>query len=240
MKRKILALLALGAFLAPVACTKQADNLVPVRIELSSGNFPTKGIGEEIAATLPAQMQLTLTNTASGESYDIATGCQFRIPEGSYSVVGRTTPAVRQLIYGTTHYTSAEPLVVVEDHLDISAERTAYSVAARYACFVLVADRTEIATWRVKCGSEWATLERTTAGNLWWTFFIGDYDGDHPLRTLATLADGTGLDYTFYTDAAREGGLLAEWGKWYLLRQASGASQSGALALTLPAWTAGN
>lgn len=242
MKRTILALLALGAVVAS-ACTKSLDdNFVTITLQLGteSGYFPTKGIVEEIEATLPAQMQITLTNRVSGEAYTAATGLPVRVPVGSYTAVGRTTPTIRQTIYGDTHYATAEPLVVVDEVLEVVADKTAYSVTGQYRCFALVANRSEVSGWKVKAEGEWGILERTTATDVMWTYIVGDYDADHPLRTMAILGDGSALDYTFYTEDLQEGGLLAEFGKWYLLRPAGGAMQTGSLSLRLPEWTAGN
>lgn len=247
MKRLPLALIALGAVVAPVSCTKQDANPSPeyVTITLSldagdSGRFPTKGISEEIAATLPEQMTITLTNKASGEAFECTTGMACRIPVGTYTAFGRTAPEVRQEIYGTTHYTSAAPLVVVEQDLDVTEGKTSYSVTAEYRCFALVANRSDVAGWQVKSNGEWTALEKSTTSEIWWTFVVGDYDAEHPLRTMVILPDNSGLDYTFYTSNLQEGGLLAEWGKWYLLRPGSSTMQTGSLGLVLPEWTAGN
>lgn len=251
MKKLPLALLALGAFVAPVVSSCNKDDALSssreyvtitlgLRTAADSGTFPTKGISEEIAATLPATMLLTLTDTGSGESYQVNSGGQIRVKEGTYLVTGRTTPAVRQEVYGTTHYTSAEPLIVVEDRIEVSVTKTAYSVTAAYRCFVVALNPNDFADWYLQSNGEFIGMAHSTAPDLWWTYVIGDYDAAHPLRIQPKLPNGSSLDYTFYTDELRDGALLAEFGKWYMLRENTGQMASGSLALTLPVWTAGN
>ena len=244
MKRTLLALTALAAAVAP-SCTKQ-DNRpsVPVTITISgyeSGQMPTKGIAEEISATLPTRLSLKVTDRSSGQSFDVTTGMPCRLPVGTYSVAGGNDPELRQGIYGTTRYLSDTPKVVVEDELVVTADRTAYSVTASYRCFVLAVPTDEVKAWsgtfKAQPGIATTHLE---ADGLWWTFVVGDFGADYPFYTPITLWDGDTLDYAFYTRDIQPGGILAEYGKWYLLRPSSGSLQTGSLSLTLPAWTAGN
>ena len=248
MKKILLALLALGGIFALPACTKQATDTAPewatititLRPDYDTGRFPTKALGEDIAATLPTQMALTLANKVSGETYDVTTGTPIYMPTGVYSVVGRTAPAARQYIYADTHYTSAEPLVVVEDELEITSATANYSVTAGYRCFVIAVNPANVSTWTLQTGEAWPAVEKTTGSDTWWTFVVGDFDNTHPFRTMVTFTDGEVLDYKFHTRDASAGGILADFGKWYLLRQAGGTPQSGAIGLRLPEWTAGN
>lgn len=248
MKKSISALIALGAFVAPVACTKQAQDpqttpLVPVTINIesfASGQFPTKGIGEEISATLPTTMDLVMTNKATGETYDVTTGYPCRVPVGTYSVAGVIEPEVRQGIYGTTRYLSDTPKIVVEDELVIRADCTSYWVTAIYKCFVLAVNPSEVESWTGIFKGQAAPVSYMTADGLWWTFVVGDFSADYPFQTDVVFKDGETLSYDFYTRDLQPGGVLAEYGKWYLLRQVGGAIQMGSLSLTLPAWTAGN
>lgn len=250
MHKTLLALLALGGLVALPSCGVQdltttfAPEWVEITISLvpayDTGSIPTKGIGEEISSTLPTQMALTLANKASGETYEVTTGTPIYMPTGTYSVVGRTAPTARQYIYGTTHYTSGEPLVVVEDELEINAATTNYSVTAGYRCFVVAVNSGEVSSWTLQTGESWPAVTKTEGAGVWWTFVIGDYDYDHPFRTMVTFADGEVLDYKFHTRDASAGGIVADFGKWYLLRQAGGTPQTGAIGLRLPEWTAGN
>lgn len=247
MKRTLLALIALAAAVAP-SCTKQDTEPAPewvtitlsLRPDYDTGRFPTKGIGEEISAALPTQMTLTLSNKVSGETFEVTTGTPIYMPTGTYSVVGRTAPTARQYIYGTTHYTSGEPLVVVEDELEITSATTNYSVTAGYRCFVVAVNSGEVRNWTLQTGESWPAVTKTEGTGVWWTFVIGDYDYDHPFRTMVTFTDGEVLDYKFHTRDASAGGIIADFGKWYLLRQAGGTPQTGAIGLHLPEWTAGN
>ena len=250
MKRTTLALLALGAFVAPVACTKQelpdtSRAIVPVTISLAgyeSGSMPTKGIAEEISSTLPASMTLSVTEKTSGKTYEVTTGTTCRLPVGTYSVAGATQPEVRQGIYGTTRYLSDKPKVVVEDEIVVTEGQTAYSVTATYQCYVLAVYTSEVKAWTGTFkGNAGAEAYHLAADGLWWVFVVGDFSADYPFYTSITLTDNTKLDYTFYTRDLQPGGILAEYGKWYLLRPSGGGNlQMGSMSLNLPAWTAGN
>lgn len=247
MKRTLLALLALAASVAP-SCTKQDTEPAPewvtitlsLRPDYDTGRFPTKGIGEEISAALPSQMTLTLANKVSGETFEVTTGMPFRIPTGTYSAVGRTSPTPLQFIYDPTHYTSYDPLVVVEDELEITSASGSYSVAAGYRCFVVAVNTGEVSNWSLRTGTTTASLVRKEGDGVGWIFVIGDYDYDHPMRTAVTFADGEQQEYQFHTRDPQPGGIVAEYGKWYLLRQAGGTPQMGSIGLRLPEWTAGN
>ena len=252
MKKALFALLALGGIFALPSCnsSKQETTPAPEWVTITIGLRPgyetgtigpaTKALGDDITATLPTAMSLSLTNKANGDTYDLTTGQPFRIPTGTYSVAGRTDPAPYQFIYDPTHYTSREPLVVVEDEVTITAEAGTYYVAAGYRCFVVGVNNGEVSHWTLRSGTMWpevARLDGTTAG---WIFVIGDFDAEHPLLTKVTFPDGTEQEYHFYTRDLQAGGILAQYGRWYILRQAGGTPQYGNIGLTFPEWTAGN
>lgn len=246
MKRTLLALLALAAAVAP-SCTKQDTEHAPewvtitlsLRPDYDTGRFPTKGIGEDIAATLPSQMTLSLTNKATGESFEVVTGASVRIPAGTYTAAGRTSPAPLQFIYDPTHYTSREPLIVVEDELEITTAGAHY-VTAGYRCFVAAIPTTEVSYWWLTTANGRAEVARNTGTENGWIFVIGDFGTDQYFRTGVTFVDGEQQEYQFHTRDPQPGGIVAEYGKWYLLRQAGGTPQMGSIGLRLPEWTAGN
>lgn len=247
MKRTLLALIALAAAVAP-SCTKQDNfpsgpDLVTITIGLTpavdSGRFPTKGIGEDIAATLPSQMTLSLTNKATGESFEVVTGASVRIPAGTYTAAGRTSPAPLQFIYDPTHYTSREPLIVVEDELEITTAGAHY-VTAGYRCFVAAIPTSEVSYWWLTTANGRAEVARNTGTENGWIFVIGDFGTDQYFRTGVTFVDGEQQEYQFQTRDLQAGSILAEYGKWYLLRQQGGTPQNGTIALRFPEWTAGN
>ena len=248
MTRTLLALIALAAAVA-TSCTKQDNSpsgpdWVTITIGLTpgvdSGQFPTKaGIAGDISATLPTSMTLSLANKVTGETYEVTTGTSCRIPAGTYTAIGRTSPAPYQFIYDPTHYTSREPLVVVEDELTIETSGN-YYVTAGYRCFVVAVNSGEVSNWSLNTANGRTAVAYLTGTEVRWIFVIGDYDTDHYFRTDVTFTDGTQQEYQFQTRDLQSGSILAEYGKWYLLRQKGSTPQNGAIGLRFPEWTAGN
>lgn len=114
MKKILLFLL-----LAAVACTKPATQLVSVRFDYTteSGQFPTKSIADEIMATLPASLDLVLTD-AYGKTWNVTTRQEITIPVGTYSITGGYSPDAVQTI-ASGKYTTLSPIIEVNDSVAI-------------------------------------------------------------------------------------------------------------------------
>lgn len=238
--RKFLLLLSVFALLA---CTKTyKQEYVTITIGLSvgdSGKLPSKGLAEDISATLPNQISLTITNKANGDSYEVTTGQTIRVPAGTYTAVGKTSPAPYQFIYDPTHYTSREPLIVVEDELELTSGGTHY-VTGQYRCFVVATNTNEVSLWTLRSGTSQPNVAANSGDGVNWIFVIGDFYGDYFFRTNVTFTDGSVQEYQFQTRDLASGSILAEYGKWYLLRQTGGSPQMGTIGLHLAEWVSGN
>lgn len=244
MKRTILALLALGALLAP-SCNKQTP-LVRLCFSVGEyGYFPTKGMADAISATLPSSLDLTLKNNATGATYSTTTGQVIELPAGTYTITGDYSPEATKMIYGNALYLSHSPKVSVSEVVEIVPGTTEYNLTANYESLALAVVTQEVDRWMGATSTrEGFDIETLTEGAFQWTFLSGDMTTDRRFQTTIKPADGTAMK-TFtiignpelqqnFADA-----VLAEPGRWYILRVSDAEILSGSIALEWPAWTQG-
>lgn len=235
-------LLPLLLFLA--GCAQLPPQEVSVTLGLSfydSGRFPTKAFADEIAATIPTGIELTLTNTSTNAVYNAVTGVAIALPVGTYSVVGQHVPTATQLCYGSTKYLCKTPGISVEDEIEITAGTSSYSVAASWAAFAIGVLPSECSAWKVKVKTgEFLNVDCIEADGLWWVFAYGAFSGTQPLDITLVPITGSNFTHRLVLGSPGENMALVENGKWYVLHPTMEISQCGTLGLDLPAWTAGS
>lgn len=233
--------LAVAFLVIAASCSKTGGNerLVAVRFEYSTdaGRFPTKGISDVILSTLPASLSLTLTGE-DGQTWDVVTGQEVLLPLGTYSVDGGYSPDLVQNISSGTRYTSHSPVIRVADEVTIVEGVSEYRVAATYGSFAVGVLPSEVSGWTGIFQGVSAEVNCIKTDDLWLIFATGNLTGGASLYTTITTPRGVSKEYKIYTNTGDSGGILAEFGKWYILHPDS-VTQSGTLALDLPEWTDG-
>ena len=240
------------AVLGIVSCTALDDPApgvgtpVSVTFEVGSyGSFPTKGMADAIAATLPATLDLQLTNTATGATYTAQTGAAVEIPAGTYEVTGGYTPDATNSVYGTSIYLSKAPKVSVAQDVTIAAGTGTYTLTAIYESCALVTLSSEVERWtgatNKKEGFDVDALEH---GVYRWTFLTGELTEGRYFHTYLKPSDGSAqVSYTIIGDPALQtnfsDALVVVPGKWYLLRAGDDDVTAGTFAVEWPAWTEG-
>ena len=251
MKKKLLALLALAAAVAP-SCNKQDTQtptpIVSVRFAVGgyeSGYFPTKGMTEAITATLPEVLDLTLTNTATGVAYTTTTGATIDIPVGNYSVTGGYTPEVVHQVYGSALFISHAPKVVISEAVDVVEGVGQYTLTAQYQCVALAVPDAEVSRWlgadSNKNGYE---INFLTDGAYRWVFLSGEIGDARYFLTTLYPADGTAYrTYHIVTSAKFQMNfddcVIVQPGRWYILRASDAVMQSGTFGVMWPDWLQG-
>ena len=205
-----------------------------------TGRFPTKGIASEISSALPESVNLTLTNTQTNAAYNVATGEEITLPVGTYSVAGTYNPTLVQGIVGTTRFTSTTPKIVVSDEITIVPGTTQYSVSATYGSFAIGVIPSEVSAWTGRFKGNIANVEYIDGGDVWWTFVTGNLDPTNYFFTTITPTAGSAQSFSFHTSGEMDGGVLAEYGKWYIMHPAGVSAQSGNFSLNISAWESGD
>lgn len=232
MKKILLFLL-----LAAVACTKPATQLVSVRFDYTteSGQFPTKSIADEIMATLPASLDLVLTD-AYGKTWNVTTGQEITIPVGTYSITGGYSPDAVQTI-ASGKYTTLSPIIEVNDSATIVEGTTEYQVTGSYKSFAVCVLPSEVTEWTAVFGGGQQEVECDKTSDLWFIFVTGNLTGGSAFMTKITADTGVFKEYTLYTNPNDTNGIRAYYGKWYLLHPFT--YQTGTFGLSLPEWESG-
>ena len=212
---------------------------ITIRMFYDSGRFPTKGISEGIVAALPTEVELTLTHTDSGTQFNVVTGNEITLPVGPYSVEGVYNPTLLQGIVGTTRFTSRTPKIIVSDVINVAAGTSQYSVGATYGSFAVGVLTSEVSAWTGRFKNNIADVEHNEGDGVWWIFVTGTLDATNYFFTTITPAVGEQKSFSIHTSGELEGGLLAEFGKWYILHPDASTTQSGTFDLNLPDWTSG-
>lgn len=250
MRNFCFALLALAALAAP-SCNKQDTQtqtpIVSVRFAVGgySGQMPTKGMPDAIAATLPEVLDLTLTNTATGVAYTTTTGAAVDIPVGTYNITGGYTPAVVHQVYGSALFISHAPKVVISEAVEVTEGVAQYTLTAQYQCIALAVPDAEITRWlgadNNKNGYD---IDFLTEGPYRWVFLSGEIGDARYFLTTLYPADGTAYrTYHIVTNPKYQMNfddcLLVTPGYWYILRASDSATQSGVFSVSWPAWVQG-
>lgn len=251
MKKVLLALLALAASVAP-SCNKQDTTtpapLVSVTFAVGgydSGYFPTRAMADAISATLPASLDLQLTNTATGVTYSAVTGQAVEIPTGTYSVTGGYIPESTKNIYGSAVYLSHSPQVGIDQEVEVVEGVTSYTLTAVYQSCALVTITAEVARWLgATSDREGFDVETMEDGIYSWTFLSGDLAESRYFHTYLTPADGSQQrSYTIIANPSMQmnfsDALVVAPGRWYILRASDAEIQSGGFSVEWPAWTQG-
>lgn len=249
---KALILLGVLAIAVTPSCTKQ-DSLPHTTATavftldgFDTGLFPTKGMAEVIAATLPASLELTVQNTATGASYTTGTGEPINIPVGTYHVTACNEPAATQNIVGTALYLTHVPRVRVDVSVTVTAGVGTYPLTASYESAALAILSSETSAWTGTTSSKQGfAIDAIESGAYRWTFLTGDLATRTFFTTLTPAAGGAARSYTICgsetTLASHTAdGLLVAPGHWYILHPTDGAMQSGGFSVDFPTWTAGN
>lgn len=250
MKKIFLALLALAAAVAP-SCTKQ-DTDTPFSTTaiftldgFDTGLFPTKGMAEVIAATLPESLELSVQNTATGTTYTTTTGEPINIPVGTYRVTACNNPTSVKEITGSALFLSHVPRVRVDAEVEVVAGVGSYPLTAAYESVALAILTSETSGWAgTNSSKQGFEVEAITSGIYKWTFLTGDIAARKFVTTLTPAGGGATRSFTIvgnaellanYSDA-----LLVVPGHWYVLHPSDAATQSGGFSVSFPDWTAGN
>lgn len=250
MKKALLFWGVLAAAIAP-SCTKQdiptqfSASIVFTLDGFDTGAFPTKGMAEVIAATLPTSVELSVTNTATGVTYTTTTGEPINIPLGTYHVTGENSPERLKDIYGNAVYLSHEPKVSIDQEVEVVSGVGAYSLTATYGSLALVTISSETATWTGVANKEGFSINAVESGIYKWTFLTGDLRDDRYFHTYLTpAAGGPQRSITIIGSSTLlknfSDGLVVSPGHWYILHPSENASQSGGFSVQFPTWTAGN
>lgn len=250
MKRTLLALLALAAAVAP-SCTKQdidttfSTTAVFTLNGFDTGQFPTRGMAEVIAATLPESLELSVQNTATGTTYTTTTGEPINIPVGTYRVTACNNPASVKEISGSALFLSHVPRVRVDAEVEVVAGVGYYPLTAAYESIALAILTSETSGWAgTNSSKQGFEIEAITSGIYKWTFLTGDIAGRKFVTTLTPSGCGASRSFTIvgnaellanYSDA-----LLVAPGHWYILHPTDEDMQSGGFSVEFPTWTAGN
>ena len=246
MKKRLLIAVAL---IAIAACSKQepAPRIVSVSFEVGTyvGSFPTKGMADAIAETLPESLDLYLTNTATGVSYTAQTGRLVEIPEGTYSVAGGYTPDATRAIYGTALYLSHAPKVAIAQDVTITTGMGTCTLTASYESAALVTIADEVQRWTgATSNKEGFDVDALESGIYRWTFITGDFSTNRYFHTYLKPTDGgEQVGYTIVANPSMQttfsDALVVDFGKWYLLRAGEGEIQAGTFSVEWPVWTQG-
>ena len=248
MRERLLLLVALLAIAA--SCCKQDipttfDNPVSVTFEVGSyGSFPTKGMADAIAETLPAALDLQLTNNATGATYPATTGTAVEIPAGTYSVSGGYTPEATHAVYGTSIYLSHAPKVSISQEVEVTAGMGTCTLTASYESCALVVLDAEVSRWTGATNNrEGFDVDALEYGIYKWTFLTGALTSGRYFHTYLKPAEGEQVSFTIVGDpslqANFEDALVVTPGKWYLLRTGTGDIEAGTFSVEWPAWTQG-
>lgn len=209
------------------------------------GTFPTKGMAEVIAATLPPSLDLVVQNTATGTKYTTSTGEPINIPVGTYHVTACNEPEVVQDVNGTALFLTHQPRVRVDTQVEVVEGVGSYSLTGTYESVALVTIASETSAWSGATASKVGfTIDAITSGVYKWTFLTGDIPGRKFVTTLTPTGGGAARSFTIvgneellknYDDA-----FLVAPGHWYILHPSDNVSQSGGFSVDFPTWTQGN
>lgn len=245
MKHTFLTAALLG-LLALVACERtletpnpsNSDHLVTVRFDLGG---TTKALGTAIAATLPTEVELTLTGVERRTTYTVATGQPITVPAGDYTVTAYYVPTKEPSICGFPEvYLSREPCFSIDETVTITEGVGDYTLSATFHSWVVAVEEPGASwTYWFNSGGDQDIPTVLRDGTTRWVFVTG------ALTNLYLGMKVDGAAYKLTTDAAFAATLSGATvitcspGHWYVLGHAYGAPQSGGFSVNFPEWTEG-
>lgn len=226
------------------ACSKEQGTQSVTFTIGGYGIFPTKGMSEAIATTLPQSLELTLTNKSTGVSYSATTGEEVSVPTGVYRVQGSNSPAALKNIYGIMLTLTHEPKIIVEEDVAIVDGVNAYSLTATYASAALVTLASETSSWRGTINNSEVDIPTLEHGDYRWVYITGDLTCRPFPTTLSPIGGGDARLFTIVGSSdllmSASNGVLVRPGFWYVLHPSDESLQAGGFSINFPEWAIGN
>ena len=203
--------------------TRQADSELVTLVfnyGLSEGTpFLTKSDESTFLLSLTPTAAIDITlNDGKGHTYTARTGKSVTIPQGHYSVTYKSPkPSVVQH-YNADAYFTQEPLLMINEGIDITAQTTSIGLTAKYLSSAILFDLSEVQNIRVQAqtGSNF-DLPYATGGGLGAVFFTGTIEGKTCVITVIPKDGYQGTAVQINTDGYGGANIL-EAGKYYFLR----------------------
>lgn len=247
--KKVILFLSLLCIIVAQSCTKQnlSEKIVSVVFNLDgfdTGSFPTKGMAEVIAATLPTSLDLTVTNTTTGQSYSTVTGEPINIPVGTYQVTACNEPASVQDIAGIALFLSHTPRVRIDTEVEVVSGVGSYSLTATYESVALAVLTSETSNWAGATSNQVGfTVDAIESGIYKWVFLTGDIKTRKFITTLTPVDGSANRNFTIVGNRESlinfSDGLFVQAGHWYILHPSDIPYQSGGFSVNFPEWLAG-
>lgn len=239
MKKKLV-LLGLIAFMLS-SCVKTEDDLATISINhryVESGSiYATRAnivqnIGEALKAIMPESVYLTIGNETSVHS--CMSGRTVTLPYGHYYVSGESRQTKTYI--SQSAWASTEPLILVDDILDVKCGVTSYSVKSTINSFVLTWNNTVVESITISGTTQalpYIKYEDTSV-----CCITGDID--ELVITLHPWISQSWDARSFTLTTSFDGpGIYCEKGKWYALSPTYIPSESGVIGLQCEDWAEG-
>ena len=205
--------------------TRQADSELVTLVfnyGLSEGTpFLTKSDESTFLLSLTPTAAIDITlNDGKGHTYTARTGKSVTIPQGHYSITYKSPkPSVVQH-YNADAYFTQEPLLEIDEEVDITAQTTAISLTAKYLSSAILFDLVEVKNIKVQSqtGSNF-DLPYATGGGLGAMFFTGTITEKNCIITVEAKDGYKNTILQINTDGTG-GAYRLEAGKYYFLRLA--------------------
>lgn len=248
MTRRIIPALALAGVAVIASCEKEAipqtggEELVTLTFNygLSGGTpFLTKSTQSDFLFSLTPTTAIDLTLTDSkGQTQTVRTGKLATVPAGHYTVTYKSPkPSVVQH-YNADAYFTQEPLLEINEEVDITAQTTTIGLTARYLSSAILFDLAEVKNIKVQSqtGSNF-DLPYATGGGLGALFFTGTIESKNCIITVEAKDGYKNTTLQINTDGTG-GAHKLEAGKYYFLRLAQ-PDASASFSFTAIDWQEG-
>lgn len=247
MTRRILTVLAVASTAVFASCNKEAHPANGELVTLTF-NYGLSGGTPFITKSTESNFLFSLTPTASieitlddghGHIYYAKTGKTVTLPAGHYTATYTTEkPSVVQH-YNADAYFTQEPLLMINEEVDITAQTTSIGLTAKYLSSAILFDLSEVQNIRVQAqtGSNF-DLPFATGGGLGAVFFTGHIEGKTCVITVIPKDGYQGTAVQINTDGFG-GAHILEAGKYYFLRLMQ-PDATTSFSFTAMDWTEGD
>lgn len=197
-----------------------------------------------ISQHLPTTIKLKLVDS-KGVPYETMLGTPITLPLGEYRVTGEYRPEKTQYLHGTASYLTKEPIVIVDQTINVAFPVTQYSVNAIYDSFAIAVDAEQTGSVTWTCAADSGTMEFIETDDLRLIFCHGEF-GNFPLKVTINPAEGAGYEAKQYILTDDEESAIAnkfvyvQPGFWYLFTPGALTQLQTGYLWNFPAWQQGS